>query len=223
MCKCASTLQITMSQYRLDEQHRKLSTAVCQLLRPFHKITDCTDGCCCCCGWWRSAAVCRIAGSCRPPSNGFRSAVPCVQIAGDPVAGQFSVNDRRALLWYVPLRQRGLQRQQRVDERRCTERVVRLGRRRCDCWGGHGSCISPIDVNIHPATPPCSDHCLRASSTRFPRRSPVNTASWVELVIWWVWHASMKVGDYSCSSSSSSSSLNATLSANMMKNRLIEL
>jgi len=31
-------------------------------------------------------------------SNGLRSGVQCVQIAGDPVAGQFSVNDRLALL-----------------------------------------------------------------------------------------------------------------------------
>ena len=28
-------------------------------------------------------------------TNGLRSAVPFLQIAGDPVAGQFSVNDRR--------------------------------------------------------------------------------------------------------------------------------
>ena len=42
-------------------------------------------------------------------SNGLRSAVPYVQIAGDPVAGQFSVNDRRAPLRCLG-RRRGLRR-----------------------------------------------------------------------------------------------------------------
>ena len=53
--------------------------------------------CCCCCWRGNGLSYCRSAGRQLTATNGLRSAVPFVQIAGDPVAGQFSVNDRRAL------------------------------------------------------------------------------------------------------------------------------
>lgn len=84
--------------------------------------------------------------------NGLRSAVACCQIAGDPVAGQFSVNDRRASLWCL-CRHSRITDGARLQHSECTAwtahwtHLTWLVVVQCGCWGGR------LDPTLHPSRP----------------------------------------------------------------------
>ena len=105
-------------------------------------------------------------------SNGLRSAVPYVQIAGDPVAGQFSVNDRGrspALLPTVRITASTATEWTNADAMEATSST----------WSSR---ILHFDVDIHATTG-------RRHLGFLPHRPPVNTASSGELLMcggrWW--------------------------------------